>query len=132
MDHSPSLDQTGGFTTVNRAYTPINQQQQGFQSYPSSNQTLSPDPSFVSGASQMPGFHAMASNQQAYATSPNHAPSYPPQQMLAVDENLYKYQAHQALQGMDSGLNYDQNLSMNRSPGGPLYPPTSTGGYYQG
>lgn len=43
-DHSPSLEQTGGFTTVNGPYTPVNQQQ-GYHSYPNSSSTLSPDPS---------------------------------------------------------------------------------------
>lgn len=126
MDHSPSLDQTAGFAPVNRTYTPINQQQ-GYPSYPSSNQTLSPDPNFVSAPPQVPGFpsHAIAPNQQTYATSPNHAPSYPPQQMLGVDENLFKYQA--ALQGTDNGFGYDQMSSTMRSPGG--YPSTSNGGY---
>jgi hypothetical protein len=142
MDHSPSLEQTGGFTTVNGPYTPVNQQQ-GYHSYPNSSSTLSPDPSsFASGPPQMAGFqaHSLASNQQAFVTSPqhapaqqpfasspNHAPSYPPQQIPGfADENIYN---NQILQQTHNGLGYDQMGMGLRGQGGVVYPPTTNGGY---
>jgi hypothetical protein len=142
MDHSPSLEQTGGFTTVNGPYTPVNRQQ-GYHSYPNSSSTLSPDPSsFASGAQQMPGFQAqsLAPNQQVFVTSPHHAPaqqpfassphhapSYPPQQMPGfTDENIFN---SQVLQQPHNGLSYDQMGMGMRSQGGVGYPPTSNGGY---
>jgi len=45
MDYSPSLEQTGGFTTVNGPYTPVNQ---SFASSPHHAPSYSPQ--------QMPGF----------------------------------------------------------------------------
>jgi len=153
MDHSPNLEQTGGFTTVNGTYTPVNQQQ-NFHSYPNSNSTLSPDPSFVSGAQQMPGFQAqsLAPQQQAFVTSPHHGPtqqpfatsphhgpaqqsfsssphhaaSYPPQQIPGfADESMYN---GQVLQQTQNGFAYDQMGTGLRGQGSLSYPPT-TGGY---
>jgi hypothetical protein len=141
MDNTQSLEQTGGFTTVNGPYTPVNQQ--GSYSYPNSSSTLSPDPSsFASGPQQMPGFQAqsLAPNQQAFATSPHHAPvqqpfassphhasSYPPPQMPGfADDNIYN--SH-VLQQTHNGLAYDQMGMGMRSQGGVVYPPTSNGGY---
>jgi hypothetical protein len=141
MDHSPSLEQTGGFTTVNGPYTPVNQQ--GYHSFPNSSSTLNPDPSgFASGPQQVPGFQAqsLAPNQQVFVTSPHHAPaqqpfassphhapSYSPQQMPGfADENIYN---NQTLQQPHNGLGYDQMGMGMRGQGGGVYPPTSNGGY---
>lgn len=126
MDHSPHLDQTGGFTAMNGNFTTPITQGQGYRSYPSSNQTLSPDPStFISGPQHMPGFQSqtLAPNQPGFASSPQHNHGYQPEQIMGLDDHVYRNP-----NAMHNGLSYDPN-SMMDSQGGPVYPPSSTAGY---
>ncbi len=144
IDHSPSLEQTGVFTTINGTYTPVNPQP-NFHSYPNSTSTLSPDPAgFASAPQQMPGFQAQSlaphqqtfvtsphhvPTQQPFASSPRHAPSYPQQQMPDFNDDSIYNNNNQVLQQTHSGLAYDQMGIGIGGQGGVGYPPTSTGGY---
>jgi hypothetical protein len=126
MDHSPHMDQTGGFGTMNGNYTTPITQAQGYRSYPSSNQTLSPDPNtFVSGPPQMPGFQTqtLAPNQSGFASSPQHSHGYQPEQIIGLGDSMYQNPG-----AMHNDLSYDPN-SMLDGQGGPAYPPSSNPSY---
>lgn len=130
MDHSPHLEQSGGFSGVNGySTTPITQA--GYHSYASSNQTLSPDPStFVSAPQRMPAYQTQTLVQMQSSLTPSpqsHTPNYAvPQQMLGVmDDNTYKYQG---VSTTGNEIDYDQASFMG-GRGGQGYPPSSNSGY---